>query len=238
MRTLVLEVRGEYGQFKKPYSPMSPVSYPFPPPPAVLGMLGAIAGYGKADYAQRLGWDTARIGVRLLAPARVFRAAINLLQTKDGTDAFFRPRAGQNTHTQVPYEFLREPAYRLYVAGLPEAAADDLQESLSAGRTAYTVSLGLASCLADVSFVGDWEATSVTALNWTSRAVIPLAAGIEVEYEAGRRYQRLRVPAAMDANRVVHRYQEVVLAEDGGPVRGRGGMGQLYEVNGETLAFL
>ncbi len=50
MRTLVFDVAGEYGQFKRPYSPMSPVSYPFPPPTAVLGMLGAIAGYAKDDY--------------------------------------------------------------------------------------------------------------------------------------------------------------------------------------------
>jgi CRISPR-associated protein Cas5h len=238
MRTLVLEVRGEYGQFKKPYSPMSPVSYPFPPPTAVLGMLGAIAGYAKTDYPQRLGWATVRVGVRLLAPVRMFRAAINLLQTKDGTDKFFRPRTGQNTHTQVPYEFLREPAYRLYVAGLPEAVADHLQAQLDAGRTAYTVSLGLASCLADVAWVGAWEAAPVEAEEWVSRAVIPLAPGLDVKYEAGRRYQRLRVPAAMDGDRVVHRYQEVVLAEDGEPVWGRGGAGRIHEVNGETLAFL
>lgn len=238
MRTLVLDVSGDYAQFKKPYSPMSPVSYPFPPPTAVLGMLGAIAGYSKADYARRLGWDTARIGIRLLAPVRVFRAAINLLQTKDGTDAYFRPRAGQNAHTQVPYEFLREPAYRLYIAGLPEVAAEAVQRELTAGRSAYTVSLGLASCLAEVSWFGTGEAVPVSGAEWSSRAVIPLAPGLEIHYENGRRYQRLRVPAAMDGERVVHRYQEVVLAEDGQPVRGQGGAGQLYKVQGETLAFL
>lgn len=238
MRTLVLEVRGEYGQFKKPYAPMSPVSYPFPPPPAVLGMLGAITGYDKADYARRLGWEMLRVGVRLLAPLRMFRAAINLLQTKDGTDGYFRPRAGQGIHTQVPYEFLREPAYRLYVAGLPEAAAAELQDALAAGRTAYTVSLGLASCLAEVSWIGAWEAASLPSPDWASRAVIPLQPDMEVNYEERRRYQRLRVPAAMDGERIVHRYQEVVLAEDGGPIRGRGGKGHLWEVNDETVAFL
>jgi len=238
VRTLVLDVSGDYAQFKKPYSPMSPVSYPFPPPTAVLGMLGAIAGYSKADYARRLGWDTARIGIRLLAPVRVFHAAINLLQTKDGTDVFFRPRAGQNTHTQVPYEFLREPAYRLYVAGLPEVAAEDVQRELKAGRSGYTVTLGLASCLADVTWIGTGDAAPITDAEWTTRAVVPLVPGLEVDYENGRRYQRLRVPTAMDGERVVHRYQEVVVAEDGLSVRGQGGSGQLFEVHGETLAFL
>ena len=31
---LVFDIGGEYGLFKMPYSPMSPVSYPLPPPPA------------------------------------------------------------------------------------------------------------------------------------------------------------------------------------------------------------
>lgn len=238
MHTLVFEVCGEYAQFKKPYSPMSPVSYPFPPPTAVLGMLGAIAGYAKTDYHELLGWQSVRVGVRLLKPVRVYRAAINLLQTKDGTDAYFRPRAGQNTHTQVPYEFLREPAYRLYVTGLEPEAARCLKDNLSTGRTVYTVTLGLASCLADVHWVEAGEARSITVTEWSSASVIPLASGLDVYYEDRRRYQRLRVPAVMDGKRVVHRYQEVVMAEDGLPIRGKGGEGQLYEVNSETIAFL
>lgn len=238
MHTLVFEVRGEYAQFKKPYSPMSPVSYPFPPPTAVLGMLGAIAGYAKTDYHERLGWQAARIGVQVLNPVRIYRAAINLLQTKDGTDAYFRPRAGHNTHTQVPYEFIREPAYRIYVTGLKREASRCVEDNLRAGRTAYTVVLGLASCLAEVHWIGAWEAIPVTDSEWSSTAVIPLAAGMEIHYENGRRYQRLRVPTTMDGERVVHRYQEVVMAEDGLPIHGQGGTEQFYEVNGETLAFL
>ncbi len=87
METIVFEVRGEFALFKKPYSPMSPVSYPFPPPPAVMGMLGAIGGYDKETYAEHLGWQTARIAVKPLAPVKVFSAALYLLNTKDGTDA-------------------------------------------------------------------------------------------------------------------------------------------------------
>ncbi|MDS4042470.1 MAG: type I-B CRISPR-associated protein Cas5b [Candidatus Competibacter sp.] len=238
MRTLVFDVAGEYGQFKKPYSPMSPVSYPFPPPTAVLGMLGAIAGYDKTEYHERLGWRTARIGIAPQAPVRVFRTAINLLQTKDGVDSYFRPRAGQNTHTQVPFEFLREPRFRLYVAGLKEDAMNRLAEQLASGRTAYTVSLGLASCLADVGWVGEWPAQPTEGAEWTCASVVPLAADIAVHYADGRHYHRLRVPAVMDGDRVVHRYQEVVTAADAKPIEGRGGRDWLYVVGDATVAFL
>ncbi|HYN79301.1 MAG TPA: type I-B CRISPR-associated protein Cas5b [Lamprocystis sp. (in: g-proteobacteria)] len=238
MRTLVFDIAGDYGQFKKPYSPMSPVSYPVPPPPAVLGMLGAVLGYGKDTYHQRLGWDRVRIAVGLRAPLRVFRAALNLLQTKTGTDGYFRPVAGQNTHTQVPFEFLRDPRFRIYVAGLVDPVADELAERLRTGRTAYTVALGLAPCLADLTWVGEWPAQSLPDGDWQATTAVPLSADLQVHYEDGRRYHRLRIPAAMDGARVVHRYQEIVLAEDGQPLRGQGGTGVFHAIGPDRIAFL
>ena len=238
MRTLVFEVSGEYGQFKKPYSPMSPVSYPLPPPPAVLGMLGAILGYGKNEYSQRLGWERLRVAVGLRAPLRVFRAALNLLQTKTGTDGFFRPLAGQNTHTQVPFEFLRQPHFRIYVAGLAEPVADELAERLQTGRTAYTVSLGLAPCLAELAWIGEWSAQVLPTGEWMAHTAMPLRDGINLYYEEGRHYHRLRIPAVMDGERIVHRYQEIALAEDGQPIRGYSGGGDCYVIGSDTVAFL
>ena len=238
MRTLVFDVTGEYGQFKKPYSPMSPVSYPFPPPTAVLGMLGAIAGYDKTEYHERLGWRAARIAIAPQAPIRSFRAAINLLNTKDGVDGYFRPRAGQNTHIQVPFEFLRDPRFRLYAAGLPDEAMTRLADQLQSGRTAYTVSLGLASCLAEVHWVGEWPAQPLVTPEWHCASVVPLAGDIAVHYADGRHYHRLRVPAVMDGGRIVHRYQEVVTAADAQPIAGQGGQGWFYTVGNATVAFL
>ncbi|WP_295447171.1 type I-B CRISPR-associated protein Cas5b [uncultured Thiodictyon sp.] len=235
---MVFDIAGEYGQFKKPYSPMSPVSYPLPPPPAVLGMLGAVLGYGKDAYHQRLGWDLVQIAVGLRAPLRVFRASLNLLQTKTGTDGFFRPLAGQNTHTQVPFEFLRHPHFRIYIAGLPDQVADELAERLRTGRTAYTVALGLAPCLADVTWVGEWSAQPLANPEWQVTTAVPLRDGIQVHYEDSRRYHRLRIPVTMDGSRIVHRHQEIVLAEDGQPIRGQGGTGVLHAIGPDSVAFL
>jgi CRISPR-associated protein Cas5h len=237
VRTLVFDITGEYGQFKKPYSPMSPVSFPFPPPTAVLGMLGAILGLAKDEYHEQLGWRDVHIGVQLLAPVRIFRAALNLLNTKEA-DPFFRPRADKNTHIQVPCEFLRSPAFRLYVAGLRDDTADELERLLMAGSTVYTPVLGLAHCLAETRWLGEWEATPAGSNTWRADTVIPLHDGMRVHYAPGRRYHRLRVPAAMDGQRVVHRYQEVVVAEDGQPIEGAGRNERFHRVQDATVAFL
>jgi hypothetical protein len=42
----------------------------------------------------------------------------------------------------------------------------------------------------------------------------------------------------MDGTRVVQRYQEIVLAEDGQPLRGRGGAGVIHVIGPEHIAFL
>ncbi|WP_006788405.1 type I-B CRISPR-associated protein Cas5b [Thiorhodospira sibirica] len=238
MRTLVFEVSGEYALFKKPYSPMSPVSYPLPPPPAVLGMLGAILGLDKNAYHHTLQWAQVRVAVSPAAPLRFFRAALNLLQTKDGTDRYFRPRADKNTHTQVPFTFLREPRFRILVAGLASPHADAIATALQNGTSRYTVTLGLANCLADLRWIGEWNAEAISAGDYAVNTVLPLCEGMHLHYEAGRRYHRLRIPASMDPQRVVHRYQEIVLAEDAQPMRVRVPDGVLYHVNTGPVAFL
>ncbi len=239
MHCIVFDIWGEYAHFKKPYSSMSPVSYPFPPPTAVLGILGAIVGYAKAEYHERLAWQSVRIGIRLLEPIRVFRTAINLLNTKDGTDAFFRPKADKNSHIQLPYEFIKSPAYRIYVANLPDDAHASLVENLRRGQTVYTPVLGLASCLADLEWVGEWQAQPLEVQEeWETATVVPQSENLKIHYDDNRRYHRLRVPAVMDSQRFVHRYQEVVVAENAQKIRGQGGDDKVFfRVNDETIAF-
>ncbi|MBK1642715.1 type I-B CRISPR-associated protein Cas5 [Chromatium okenii] len=238
MRTLIFDISGEYALFKKPYSPMSPVSYPLPPPPTVLGILGAVLGYDKTNYHQRLNYENVRIGVALRQPTRVYRAALNLLQTKTGTDSFFRPLAAENTHTQVPCEFLRQPEFRLYISGLETEIADDLAARLQTGRSAYTVTLGWANCFAELTWVGEATAQPLVANEWQAATAVPLAAGVQIHYDDRRRYHRQRIPVVMNGERIVSRYQEIVLAEDGQSIRGHGGAGVLYAIDSTTIAFL
>ncbi|MBE0429349.1 MAG: type I-B CRISPR-associated protein Cas5 [Thermoleophilia bacterium] len=236
MQTIVFDVKGSYGHFRKPYAPVSPVTYPFPPPPSVLGLIGAICGYGKEDFHQIIGWEKTKIAATLRSPVRLFRAAVNLLNTDDGTDKHFIPR-GDTYHMQIPFEFLRMPSFRLYVTGLSKRVESDLLKHLRTGTTAYTPCLGLANCIADTAYVGEFAARNIDSDKPVSCAsVIPWNDRIVVKYDEGRHFQRFRIPAVMDNKRMVHRYQEVVLAEDGGPLEVKGV--NMYEVGSETIAFL
>lgn len=239
MKTLAFDIHGEYGHFKKPYSPMSPVTFPLPPPPAVLGMLGAVLGLPKTEYHEKLAWGKVRIAIRLLTPVRIFRSAINLLNTKDGTDKYLRPRAHTNTHIQVNYEFLKNPSFRVFVGDLPRDMHDQLKSLLELGSSVYTPVLGLAQCLADIHWIRETTARKAAAAHIVINSVISLEEGIDPIYEPGRRYHRTRIPALMDGERIVHRYQEILLAEDAGPIECRiAGSAEVYEVDDEIVSFL
>ncbi len=229
MRTIVFDIRGPYGHFRKPYAPASPVTYPFPPPPAVLGIVGAILGLGKDEYHRALGWETIRIGIRLLRPARFFSAALNLVNTKADWWSV-------KSRIQIPYQFLKDPAFRIYVADLPRNQADRLSGMLKAGRSVYTPSLGLAQCLAQTVFVAD--ATARPAMSGATTAVVPLGEKGRVRYEAGRRYERVRIPARMGPGRTVTRYCQAVCALDADARKPLTVEGlELFEVNHESIAF-
>ena len=214
MRTIVFDVHGPYGHFRKPYAPVSPVTYPFPPPPTVLGLTGAILGYGKEEYLDRIGWDRVRVAVQLLHPVRKYRTALNLINTKD--NKFFRLK-GENPHSQIPYEFLKEPAFRIWIAEAEEEAMKDLEALLRLGKTTYTPCLGLAQCLAEVSFVDVQDVRLLEEGEYKVASVIPWDIDA-CRFEPKRRYVRYRVPAKMRPDRVVEDYREVVVEEEAGPI--------------------
>jgi CRISPR-associated protein Cas5h len=216
-QTVAFEVWGDYGHFRKPYAPLSPVTYPVPPPTAVLGLLGAICGIDKDRYHDELGWETVQVGMRSLNPLRLYRAGLNLLNTKDGTDRYFRPSKGAS-HIQVPYEFLVEPRFRIFVGALPASWHETLVSRLEQRQPEFTPTLGLANCLAEVKLVAAGEAETLGTGATEVSSVVPLGDSIKLNYTGVRAVQRFRIPAQMDGDRVVHRYQEVAVATDGEPL--------------------
>ena len=236
MQTLVFDISGDYAMFRKPYSAASPISYPVPPPSAVIGIVGAILGLDKAHYAEQIGWQQIQVGIAIRSPIERFRTGLNVLHTKNA-DKYFRPRAGESTHAPQPFEFLRNPSYRIYLSGLTNTHQQQLSEQLQQGRSHYNATLGLANCHADITWVGEWNAQPIEENSaWQCVTVVPLQDHTTIHYQNNRHYQRFRIPAAMDSDRIVHRYQEVLVAEDGRAIEGHGGA--IYRVGEEQIAWI
>lgn len=233
MRTIVFDIYGNYAHFRKFYAPVSPVTYPFPPPPTVMGIMGAICGYKKNEYADIIGWNDVRIAIRLLNSARKYRTGINLINTKTA-DRYFRPR-GATPRIQIPYEFLKDAKFRIYVANASAETMDSLLIRLKRNRPVFTPSLGLAQCIADLEFVGDFTAQPCKRGEYEIVTVVPQREVDTVSFRDGGVYERLRIPVRMDKERIVHSYEEIIVEENANPIRVI--TQKAYFVNNEPVLF-
>ena len=126
---VMFDCSSDMALFRKPYTTTSSVSFAFPPPSAIAGLISAIVGLdngasGNASHAYY--WRElagTRVAVALLAPIQWLRAAVNL---KTPEDKFRAP---------IKHQFVSSPRYRVYVSGGIEAR---LRGHLERGNFIYT----------------------------------------------------------------------------------------------------
>lgn len=238
METHVFDIHGPFALFRKPYAPVSPVSFPFPPPPTVMGMIGAMCGYGKDEYLDRVGWDQVKIGIGIRNEISRFRTGINLINTKEGN---FYDAVGQNQRIQIPHEFLTGPEeedvrFRLYVGDGPDGMMQDLGHHLADGTTTYTLSLGLSECLADFQYIGTFAAEHLPEGDHELATVVPDEEVERIHYDPDRQYGHYRVPHRMAPGRDVQRYSVTIAEESAQTIEAE--TATAYEVGDDRVVFL
>ena len=237
MKVLAFDLFGDLGHFRKFYTTSSPLTFPFPPPPTIRGIIGAIMGFGKGEYLRRTAGVS--IGIRMLSPVRKLRMGLNLIFTK-GSSGKFDPtlipwRKGdvnKTLRTQIKAEFVKDPRYRVYIHAEKDFL-EELGERIKNHQTYYTISLGLSELLADFNFVGIFEGSPI---NTSDRAdsVIPVRVIKELDIERIQRIGKERIPVYMDTDRTVRSYEDVVFSMEGGAVYGRFD-GLIRLENGEVI---
>ena len=214
MDAVVFDIWADYAMFKKPYTLASPVSFPVPPPTAIFGIVGAIVGFSKGEYLEKLSADSTekvKVGIILLKPVRYFRSTLNFLSTKDGKFYY-------HTKIQIPHEFIKDPEYRIIFAHEDKEILDELAARLQDNNPVFTPYLGTSSCIADTRFVlkdtlREYQSKEEDLLNLHS--VVPLSShpSIKAHFESGVKLTRLRVPSRMQPDRTVVRYEDILVDE-------------------------
>ena len=233
-QVMIFDLRGPYGHYRKNYSPASPVTFPCPTPTAAIGTIAGIVGMEKRDYLKEFAKGSWKLGIRLLAPVQKYRAAINLINTKLDPKTF-RPK-GKSPRIQIPFEFLKDASFRFYFWHEEVELFASVKNQLETGTTIYTPSLGLAQCIGEVDFQGVAAAKPIKkngAVSFSS--VVPLAKEVEIDYEEGKRYQRVTFPVVMHEERVVRKYQDAIVEEAAEDVCARNVTA--FEVDGTNIAF-
>lgn len=219
---VMFDCSSDMALFRKPYTTTSSVSFAFPPPSAIAGLISAIVGLdngasgnaSRADYWGELAGT--RVAVALLRQTRWLRAAVNFWNVKE-------PQ--KNLHIQIKHQFVSSPRYRVYVSGGIEAR---LRGYLERGSFVYTPCLGVAYALAQIDYIGFCDPRPVEEGEVRVNTVIPWTKeGMELNLaESGGVFSE-RVPFRLTTERALAESIKVVYAADAARplcLRRRGGL--------------
>jgi CRISPR-associated protein Cas5h len=208
---LAFDLWGPYGHFRKIYTTTSPLTYSIPPRTAVTGLIAAILGIDKNEYLKHFSKEDANIAIQILNPVKKVTLSQNLIDTKTAGKMMNEIKQ----RTQIRFELLKDPKYRIYVkhsdAGLMKKLTDYVKEH----RSVYTPCLGLSEHIANFSLNDLYESE-----NFDTDEIIRIATVIpekrikEIKIEDDFEYVQENLPNEMTPKRVVTEYSSIILEQN------------------------
>ncbi len=226
-RLIVFELSGEYGHFRKFNTTTSPLTYPIPTRTALTGLLGAVMGIERETAPGRFAglpvqelFDMHKcdLAVQLLAPVKKVNMGFNLLDTGN---SFFEIR--KSGRTQIEFELLKNPSFRVFVRLRNSVLFDQLAERLITRSHHFTPYLGLSQFTAILQnatvTAGMMRNTDLGYVRIQSAVNLSLlAANPPIEFDQTAHYYVETMPIELSRDRVVTRYGEVLVDANGGSV--------------------
>jgi CRISPR-associated protein Cas5h len=176
MEVLVFEVFGSLGHFRKFYTTSSALTYPFPPPTVLRGLVGAIIGLEREEYLTHT--KDLKFAVQILSPIKTLTISVNFINTKRKGGGFEPSlRASQKernqTRTQVIQQLVKDPRYRVFVLE-DSNVFETLREHLELRKFFYTPVLGTSEHIAEIEYVGKFEVKELEDVEGKCYSVCPL----------------------------------------------------------------
>lgn len=215
MKALVFDIKGDYGHFRKFYTTSSPLTFFIPPRTSVCGIIGALIGLDKEEYLNYFKREDANIAIQILSPINKTRLSINLIDTKTA-----KMYSKINNRTQVTYELLKSPNYRIYLSHRCENIYNKVKLYLEENKNYYTLSLGLSEFIAEYEYKGEINLKHISNDDFTYiDTVIKFDEEIKIEFENKKEYFKDTMQNEMNNERIVTEYTKVLLERCGQPIK-------------------
>ncbi len=234
MKFVAFEVWSDYAHFRRGYTTTSPLSYPIPSRTALSGIIAAILGLPRDSYYELLNEENSAIALQILNPIKKVTINRNLVDTKGGLWGIEEPL---KRRTQIVYEYIKEPKYRLFVWLRDNEKFKDLQKAVTERKTVYTIYMGISEHIAQFSPYeeGFFEAelTHADGNVVEIHSIVPSekAKIIIDQNDKDYVYGYARVPGFMNINRVVKKYLDIYFEENGRPLKIS--TGDYYNIGGK-----
>lgn len=232
-KVLVFDIWGDLGHFKKPYTTTSPLSYAFPPRTTIAGMISAIIGLDKNEYADHFTKQISNIGIRIINPVKKIRISQNLIDTKTAK-LFSKIRQ----RTQIRIEYIKDPKYRIYFQHQDKRLFEKLNVLLTNHESVYTLCMGLSELLANFRYVGQFAIERIPNKEPVKiQSVVPEQKAEIEEFEKGKEYFSVNIPLEMNRERIVSQFGTVLYERNGKSLLVK--TKDAFKVeNGEQILFL
>ena len=235
-KIIVFDIWGDYAHFKKIETTTSPLTYSIPTGTVLSGMIAGMMGYQRDAYYEDFSRNNIELGIKLLKSVNKVRINQNLINTANRP--FFNLYNQDNPRKQIPYEYVRDPKYRIYLGLKGGDIFDSLLENLRQHKTIYTPFLGLSEHIANFKFRGQYEPIKKEEVEVKVDSVLPKNK-VEVnlkDIEKGMRWVVENIPLYMNEERIVEEYTEVIFDSNGNSISLK--ETEYFEVGKDNVVFL
>jgi|ADurb_Gel_01_Slu_FD_contig_41_430112_length_2106_multi_3_in_0_out_0_3 CRISPR-associated protein Cas5h len=214
-KILCFELFGDYAQFRKFFANMSPLSFSIPPRTVITGIIGAILGIDKQVNPETFDESNSFLALRIILPVKKTKIAHNYIKTNTS----LRQVYDFKEHKPTNIEFLKDVRYRIYFSCSEQDIYNKLKELLASHCCYYTVSLGISGCLANFEYLGEFEVeVNPSGSRCKVNTVIPFSLIQEIFLEDTLNLQKVVIPAFMNNQREVLKYEVVLFEQNGAPI--------------------
>ena len=238
MNVLVFDVWADYGHFKKIYTTTSPLTYDIMPKTSIYGLLGAMLGFGRDEYLRHLNGKTTNIALRILNPIKKTYFGLNLINTKGN---YFIPikKKGHEPRTQIRFELLKNPKYRLYINIKDDKLYNKLKNLLEEHKTVFTPYLGLSELIANFKFIGEFEAVNQKSYDFVEiHSVVRRECIKEISFDFEKEYRFEKIPNDINEERITTEYVDIFYERSGNPIKCK--LGEYWKITNlnENITFI
>jgi CRISPR-associated protein Cas5h len=207
MRVVRFRYRGKVGHFLRAEANVDGLTYPVPPPTALLGLTGAVLGLGKDEPQVKLAGARFAVAVVGQLPLRFWHTT----NVRKDPPAPLPPRvkrtdrgsSSEQRNMRFAQEWLWKPEYRVWTA-LPEPYHEEFTARLVERRWHFTPCLGQAWMFANLDDAEELHAEPLQAGVYRVATIVPQESGaieMHTAFADGLTLQALRMASAVSAAR-------------------------------------
>jgi CRISPR-associated protein Cas5h len=216
-KAIVFDLWGDYAHFRKIETTTSPLTYPIPSGTSLAGLISAILGLERDSYYEYFSPEHTKFSIKILNPVKKIRINLNLINTKKG---FFLWDIKDNPRTLIPFEFVKDPKYRIYFYTQHGQLYQKLKTLLKNHQSFFTPYLGVSELIANFEYINEYKVESPSKTDKDIQiATVIRKDKAHLKINEDSRYGLERIPLYMDENRIVKEYADVYLEMDGNPMK-------------------